>query len=146
MDFCYRDHLSHSDCSSQGLFQHACCTRTHFFWSFVALYLLFFMVVLIVFHLSLFEMMMFFCQFVLFFFIYYILQLFISIFYSGCNRARRPDRCHVDLIATATSKKHRPQLFRGWNQGCVSLCLYGFSFSLPHPLYVYGLSVAHASL
>lgn len=146
INFCYRDRLSHSDCSSQGL--KACCTCTHFSWSFVALYLLalfFYGSINCVSFVSIWnnDVVLPVCGIS---FINYILQLFISLCYSGCNRARRPDRCHVDLIATATSKKHRPQLFRGWNQGCVSLCLYGFSFSLPHPLYVHGLSVARVSL
>lgn len=57
----------------------------------------------------------------------YVLQPFFSICCSDRNRTRRPDRCHVDLIATATSKEHGPQLLRGWNQGCVSFCLSGFS-------------------
>lgn len=47
---------------------------------------------------------------------------------SDCSETWRPDRCHVDLIATATSKEHRPQLLRGWNQGLVSLFFYLFFF------------------
>lgn len=46
--------------------------------------------------------------------------------HSDRIKTRRPDRCHVDFIATATSKEHRPQLLGGWNQGCVLLCLRGF--------------------
>lgn len=122
--------FSPSDCSAQGLLLfHSCsCIQIHLFLPFCTFFHSFSHSESIWFEFDLSPLLClcFVC----------ILQPLFFVCYSDCNKTRRPDRCHVDLIATATSKEHRSQLLWGRNQGCVSLRLSGFC-STPCFLYTH---------